>query len=975
MDFEANQTCHGFKFINQEKIKELNTEALRFEHEQTGAELLVLNNDDDNKVFSVTFRTPPVNDRGVAHILEHSVLCGSQKYPVKEPFVELMKGSLQTFLNAMTFPDKTMYPVASRNRKDFYNLMNVYMDAVFFPRITPETFMQEGWHYELEDPQADIVYKGVVFNEMKGVFSSPENILDRYLAHSLFPKTTYGYESGGDPNAIPELTYEEFKNFHQKYYHPSNSRIFLYGDGDTVEYLKFLDGEYLNRFERLEVDSQIGIQRRFSKPKRKAAAYAVSKEESLEKKAFVVVGLKLGRSTDIEHCLAMEILSHILLGTSAAPLRKALLESNLGTEVIGGGFDDNRIETIFAVGLKGAEIDDEQKILDLIFNTLKDLAENGIGENQIKASVNTIDFKLREANFGGFPKGIIYNIQSMGSWLYDSDPVAPLKYSALMKKIKRKSQQGYFEKLIRKYFLNNNHRSVVILTPQPGLNEKQEAKIRRELRKKKKSLSEKEVQSLVEKTQTLQELQAAPDLPETLATLPSLELADVEKKVPVFPCEIKKQKSPKILFHDLQTNKIAYTQMCFNADQVPQDQVQYLPLLGRLIMGMGTNKRDYVEMAQQIGIRTGGISASTFSSVTLNDRDRILSYLNFSGTGLLEKSSELFDLYGELIHERNFDNSKRLVEIIRSAKANMEASIVPNGNQYVLSRLQSYHSRLGKFDELTDGITYYRFLERLLQRAEKDPAEVADHFKEVARIVFTRDNLLANITCEAKSYSKLEKKIVALAEALPEGSGSAAPLNFDSGAVNEAFITASTVQYVGKGANLYDLGFEFSGKFDALKAILRTGFLWDRVRVQGGAYGSSMSFDHYTGDFGLVSYRDPNLTETLEVYDEISDFLTHLDLSRGELEKIIIGCVGNFDPPLSPDRKGAISKVEHLTGLTEEFKQKRLDSLLSTRLADIKEYAGLFQKVKETGTVCVLGNEDKIKKAAKRFDHMVQVFN
>lgn len=975
MEFAANQICHGFKFINQEKIKEIDTEVLRFEHEKTGAELLVLENDDDNKVFSVTFRTPPMNDRGVAHILEHSVLCGSQKYPVKEPFVELMKGSLQTFLNAMTFPDKTMYPVASRNRKDFHNLMNVYMDAVFFPRITPETFMQEGWHYELENPKADIVYKGVVFNEMKGVFSSPENVLDRYLAHSLFPKTTYGYESGGDPNSIPDLTYEEFKSFHQKYYHPSNSRIFLYGDGDTAEYLKFLNEGYLNRFERLEVDSQIKMQRRFSKPKRKEVVYAVSKEESLEKKVFVVVGLKLGRSTDVEHCLAMEILSHILLGTSAAPLRKALLESNLGTEVIGGGFDDNRVETIFAVGLKGAERDDEQKILDLIFHTLQDLAENGIGENQIKASVNTIDFKLREANFGGFPKGIIYNIQALGSWLYGSDPVGHLKYEAVMKKIKRKSQQGYFEKLIRKHFINNNHRSVVVLTPQSGLNEKQEAKIRKALRKKKKSLSEKEVQSLVEKTQTLQELQAAPDLPETLATLPSLQLKDVEKKVPVFPCEIKKQNSPKILFHDLFTNKIAYTQMCFNADRVPQDMVQYLPLLGRLVMSMGTNKRDYVEMAQQIGIHTGGISASHFSSVTLNDRDRILSYLNFNGTALLEKSVELFDLYGELIHERNFGNSKRLVEIIRSAKANMEASIVPNGNQYVLSRLQSYHSRLGKFDELTDGITYYRFLEQLLQRAEKDPAEVADKFQRVAQMVFTRDNLLANITCDAKGYSKLEKKIVGLAEALPEGSGSAAPLNFESGAVNEAFITASTVQYVGKGANLYDLGFEFSGKFDALKAILRTGFLWDRVRVQGGAYGSSMSFDHYTGDFGLVSYRDPNLMETLAVYDEISDFLTHLDLSRGELEKIIIGCVGNFDPPLSPDRKGSISKVEHLTGMTEEFKQQRLDSLLSTRLADIKEYAGLFQKVKEEGTVCVLGNEDKIKKAAQRFDHMIQVFN
>ena len=975
MSFETQQTYHGFKCVHQENIKELNSVALQFEHEKTGAEVLVMENDDDNKVFSVTFRTPPANDRGVAHILEHSVLCGSRKYPVKEPFVELMKGSLQTFLNAMTFPDKTMYPVASRNQKDLYNLMNVYLDAVFHPRITEETFMQEGWHYELEDPDGPVSYKGVVFNEMKGVFSSPESVLDRYLAHSLFPKTTYGYESGGDPEVIPDLTYEEFKDFHRRYYHPSNSRIFLYGDGNTEEYLKFMHEEYLNGFDRMEVDSQVSIQRRFSKPKWKEIAYPVSKDESLEKKAFVVVGLKLDKSTDYEHCLFMEILSHILLGNSGSPLRKALLESNLGSEVIGGGFDDNRIETMFAVGLKGAEKEDTQKIVDLIFSTLEDLAENGIDENQVLASVNTTDFKLREANFGGFPKGIVYNIQALGSWLYDANPLSHLKYDRLLKKVKKKSKEGYFEKLIRKYMLENKHRSVVTLVPKPGMGEKQEAKVRKQLRQMKASLSEPEIEDLVKTTQVLQQQQMEPDSQEALDTLPRLMLEDVSKEIPQYPCEIKKDHAPKTLFHDLFTNKIAYTQMCFATDKVPQDKIQYLSLLGRLVLSMGTNKRDYVEMGQQIGIRTGGISSSEFSTVPLQDRNRIISYLNFNGTGLVEKVDDLFDLYEELLGERNFDNHKRLTEIVRSSKASMEASIVPNGNHYVMSRLQSYHSRLGRYDEMLEGITYFRFLEDLLKRVESNPKEVADSFREVAEYVFTRDNLLINITCTGKDYKRVEKRLQGISDVLPDVSHPTAELDFGSVDSNEAFMTASTVQYVGKAANLYDYGFKFSGQFDVFKALLRTVYLWDRVRVKGGAYGSMMSFDLYTGDLALVSYRDPNLIETLQVYDDIPEFLNQLEIPDEEFEKIVIGCAGKIDPPLTADRKGSIAKIEHLTGVTQEFKQRRLEELLSTRLSDIREYAGLFEKVRDEGTVCVLGNEAKIKQSSSHFKNRVKVFH
>ena len=975
MNFQVGQSYSGFQLVREEALSELNSLALLFEHEETGAEVMVLENDDDNKVFSVTFRTPPENDRGVAHILEHSVLCGSRKYPVKEPFIELIKGSLQTFLNAMTFPDKTMYPLASRNRKDFFNLMNVYLDAVFFPRISEEIFMQEGWHFELEEAGAEVTYKGVVFNEMKGVFSSPESLLDRHLSHSLFPRTTYGYESGGDPASIPDLTYEEFKIFHSKYYHPSNSRIFFYGDGDTAEYLEFLQDNYLKEFKRAEVDSSIGYQRKFHKPKRKVIPYAVSKDETLEKKTYLLVGFKIDKAVDHEHCLSFNILSHLLLGSSASPLRKALIDSGLGSEVIGGGFDDNRAETLFAVGLKGTEMEHENSVFDLVFSTLRGLVENGIEEDMVQSAVNSIDFKLREANFGGFPKGIVYNIQALTSWLYGADPLMHLRYEKLMRKIKQKAQKGYFEKMIDKYLLKNNHQSLLVGIPKSGLGKKQDAKVRKKLRQLKSSLDSGEIEELVENTRKLQKLQMTPDDEESLALLPTLGLEDIPKEVERYPQETKNENAPKVLFHDLFTNDIAYTQIGFDTRSVPLNRIQYIPLLGTLILGMGTHSHSYVEISQMIGIRTGGIQPWHFTAVPLNDRENILSYVFFNGKALMEKLEDLFDIYKELFGEYNFDNPKRLVEIIKSSKSDMENSIIPSGNHYVMQRLQSYQSHLGRYNELTDGIAYFKFLEKLLERAEKNPGEVAEEFKQVAAMLFTRENTLINITSESADYPRFEKKLDQLNQLFSDKVQLPVNLKFDGITPNEAFLTASTVQYVGKGANLYDMGFEYTGRFDVVSSLLRASYLWDRVRVRGGAYGSHNSFDTLTGDFTMVSYRDPNLKGTLEVYDQIADYLESLDLSGEELKKIIIGCVGNLDPPLTPDRKGTISMVEHLTGRTYELKQKRREELLSTRLEDLKSYSSLFKTIKESGNVCVLGNEEKIKKERTPFDHLVKVFN
>ncbi|PIQ97499.1 MAG: peptidase M16, partial [Nitrospinae bacterium CG11_big_fil_rev_8_21_14_0_20_56_8] len=844
MNFELNQTYSGFRLIQREDVAELKSLALLFEHERTGAQVLSLENDDDNKVFSVTFRTPPSDDTGVAHILEHSVLCGSRKFPVKEPFLELLKGSLQTFLNAMTFPDKTMYPVASRNLKDFYNLMDVYLDAVFYPKLTREIFQQEGWHHELETLEDELIFKGVVYNEMKGEFSNPESLLDRYMAHALFPSNAYGHESGGHPETIPNLTYEQFRDFHRKYYHPSNSRIFFYGDANTADLLKYLEESYLGSFEKKDAQSALRPQRRFSKPKRKLIYYPVSKKESLEKKTYVMVGLKLDKATNQEHCLAFSILNHLLIGTSAAPLRKALMGSGLGSEIIGGGFDDDRAETMFAVGLKGTEPDNEQKILDLIFSTLSGLVQNGIDGDLLTAAVNTVEFRLREANFGGFAKGIVYNIRALSSWLYDADPLMHLKYEDLMAKIKRRAHKGYFEKLIDRWLLNNSHQCVVIGVPKPGLANRQEARTRKKLRAVKASLTLEEKKHLVEATDRLKKMQESHDSREALATLPVLGLEDIRHEAEKFPLEIKKESSPQILFHELYTNRIAYIQIGFNTRSVPQDRIPYLSLIGKMILGMGTNKRDYVEMSNRLGIHTGGIRTWQFSCVPVGRRDEIVSYLFFKGRALMDKLDDLFDIFAELFAEFNFDNHKRLVELIRSVKSDMEDSLIPHGNQYVGTRITSYCSRIGRFNEVTEGITFFKFVEALLERAEKDPAGVAEDLREVAQILFNRNNLLMSVVTEASDYPRFEKNIARLMGVFSETPQVPAEWSWDPPPQNEAFLTSSKVQHVGKGANLYDLGYEYSGKFNVLKSLISTHYLWDRVRLMGGAYGSSNSFDY-----------------------------------------------------------------------------------------------------------------------------------
>jgi len=608
MTLEIGKMYNGFKLLEESTINEINSKALLFQHEETGARLLKLENEDDNKVFSIAFRTPPKNSTGVAHILEHSVLCGSRKFPTKEPFVELIKGSLNTFLNAMTFADKTMYPVASRNKKDFFNLMDVYLDAVFYPNIYnyPQIFMQEGWHYELEDKNSDITYKGVVYNEMKGAYSSPESILMRKISESLFPNTTYGVESGGDPDFIPELSYEEFIDFHKKYYHPSNSYIFLYGDGDVLEELKFIQDNYLKDFHRLNIDSSIKIQPSFPKMREMTVDYPISPNEKEEDKTFLSLNFAVGKSTDKELYLAFDILEHLLLETPAAPLKKALIGANIGKDVF-GIFDSSILQPSFSVVVKNSNEDKKDEFKQVVFNTLKDLVENGIDKKLIESSINIKEFALREADFGGYPTGLIYGIKCMDSWLYDGNPFMHLNYEPQLEKVKEALRSNYFERLIKEYILNNNHSSLLIVKPKKGLGEEKEEQLKKNLKSYKEKLSEKEINNLIEETTKLKERQTTSDSPESLKKIPLLSIDDIERNTEELPLELGEESGIKILKHNIFTNKIAYINLYFNTTVVPQELIPYVGLLSSVLGKVSTKKYSYEELSNEVNIHTGGI--------------------------------------------------------------------------------------------------------------------------------------------------------------------------------------------------------------------------------------------------------------------------------------------------------------------------------------------------------------------------------
>ncbi|RIK40468.1 MAG: peptidase M16 [Chloroflexi bacterium] len=953
-------TIHGFTLVREQKIPELNTLARIWRHDKTGAQLLSMESDDENKSFGITFRTPPTDSTGTAHIMEHAVLAGSRKYRLKEPFIHLVKGSLKTFLNAMTYPDRTAYPVASTNLQDFYNLVEVYLDAVFYPLITRHHLDQEGWHYELERPDAPLAFRGVVFNEMKGAYSSPDALLYRYSKQTLFPDTAYGFDSGGDPAQIPDLTYEQFKRFHETYYHPSNALIYFYGDDDPDERLRILDN-YLRDFDPIAVNGEVALQPPFDAPQQFTFPYGIDAGDDSPKKAMVQVNWLLPENTDQVLLMGLDLMSDALVGTQASPLRKALVDSGLGDDVTGGGLGAGMRQMTFAVGLKGITPDDADKVEELIFATLEKTATEGIDPDTVEAALNSTEFALRENNTGSFPRGLSLLFRALTTWTYGGDPLAPLAYEGLLAALKQNlaADPQYLQKLIRTHLLENPHRTTVLLTPDPEHNARLAAAEQERLAKAQASMDEATRQAIVANTAELKRLQEAPDDPAALAALPSLKLSDLDKEVKTIPIEVLRTPGGEILYHDLFTNGIIYLDLGLNLRTLPQDLLPYVDLFGRSLTEMGTETEDYVKLSQRIGRKTGGIYATTMLSAVRN-HSRPSAWFLVRGKATTAQAQELLDILHDVLLTVKLDNPERFRQIVHKVRSRSEASLIPGGSAYVASRLRAAFNQADWADEQIGGISYLFFLRQLEKQIDQDWPSVLANLEAVRRHLLNRQSLLANVTLDTDNWAAFEPQLQDFLAGLPAAEVTTLGWSPSFATANEGLTIPAQVNYVGKGANLYDFGYRYHGSISVITNFIRTGWLWDKVRMQGGAYGAGASFSKQSGVWTFTSYRDPNLLNTLAVYDQTANVLRTVELSDDELTKSIIGAIGAMDAYQLPDAKGWTSMVRYLLGETDASRQQTRDEVLGTTVQDFRRFADVLAEVSTHGRIVVMGSPTAI---------------
>lgn len=973
MTFKIGNSYNGFKLIEEKEIKEVKSIGRVFEHEKTGAKLINISNDDDNKVFAIGFRTPPEDSTGLPHILEHSVLCGSRKFDTKEPFVELLKSSLNTFLNAMTYPDKTVYPVASRNDKDFKNLMDVYLDAVLYPNIYkyPEIFMQEGWHYSLENKEDELKYNGVVYNEMKGAYSSPDSVVFRKITETLYPDTSYNHSSGGDPGIIPELTYEQFISFHKKYYHPSNSYIYLYGNGDVEEQLRFINDEYLKDFDRIEIDSEISLQKPFGEMREYSYNYSLAEEDSIENKSFLNLNFSIGSALDTETNLAFTIIEYILLETPAAPLKKALLDNNIGKSVF-GEFDNGINQPYFSIVAKDANENDKEKFKKIVFDTLGKLVKSGIDKKLIESAINKIEFLLREGDFRGQPTGIVYYSKVMDSFLYGGDPFINLQYEPLIESVKKALTSRYFEDLIEKHLINSNHSSIVLLTPEKGLNDRKEKELQDKLNRYKESLSEKELDEVIKKCKNLKTRQMTPDTSEALKTIPTLHISDIDKKSEKLPLEIKNKEGVKVLFHETHTNKIAYLKLLFNNKMLPIELVPYSKLLSDLLGRINTKNYDYGSLSNEIGIHSGSISFNVMTYVRSGKPQEFSAVFMVKSKALINKLNKTCELIGEMLENTLFDDKDKILQNIREIKAYYEMMLFNSGHIVAAKRVMSYFSPKASYDETISGIGYYKFLCDLDKNFESKWDGIKDNLNNVKETLFNKSNLTVSFGGENEDYSKLEDAMPIIINSLGDKKVSEVNYNFEINKENEGLLTQGNVQYVAKGGNFIEHGFNYSGSALVVETILSFDYLWNNVRVQGGAYGVVPRLSR-SGNMFITSYRDPKLKETLDIYDNVPNYLKNADIDEDTMTKYIIGTIRNLDTPLTASMRTEYAIEEHYIGTNFEDRQKERTEVIETTIEDIRNYGPLVESVMKQDHICVLGNEKKIKDNKNIFGKLITV--
>ena len=969
------QDLSAYEIIKEQKLEDLNSKGYLLRHKKSGARISVISNDDENKVFYIGFRTPPKDSTGVAHIIEHTVLCGSDKFPVKDPFVELVKGSLNTFLNAITYSDKTVYPVASCNDKDFANLMDVYLDAVFHPNIykKKEIFKQEGWHYELEDQDAPITINGVVYNEMKGAFSSPEGVLDRLVLNSLFPDTPYSNESGGDPERIPELTYENYLEFHKTYYHPSNAFIYLYGNMDIVEKLVWLDKEYLCNYEEITVDSKIPLQKPFDAPREVREKYSIASDESTEDNTYISYNMAVGTTLDPKLYLAFDVLDYALLNAPGAPLKKALLDAKIGKDIM-GSYDSSTYQPIFSVAAKNANPEQKEEFVRIIRDTLKEQVEKGINKKALLAGINSSEFKYREADYGQFPKGLIYGLQSLDSWLYDEkEPFMHLEAAPVFAFLKEMTKTDYFEKLIQEYMLDNTHVSIVMIEPECGLNAKKEKKLEEQLAAYKASLSADEIKALIEDTAHLKQYQEEPSPKEDLEKIPMLKRSDMKKEASPFINEVRDCDGTTVLFHEMFTNRINYLDFLFDVTDLSEEEIPYLGILKAVLGYMNTSRYGYADLANEINLYTGGVSSSIGVYPSVKKPDSYQAKYEVRTKVLYENTDKAMDIIKDILGTTDITDEKRLYEILAQAKSRLQMSLSSAGHSVSAIRAMSYFSKTAYYNDMTGGIALYRVIADYEEHFEEKKGMLIERLDALRKKIFCKERLMVSLTADREGYDAAVKEIGGLKEILGSGAPQAAVPVLNCVKKNEGFLDASQVQYVSRAGNFVKRGFSYTGALRILKVILSYDYLWLNVRVKGGAYGCMSGFMR-NGDSYFTSYRDPNLGKTNEIYEKTPEYLKNFDADERDMTKYIIGTISDLDTPLNPSAKGSRSLSAYLTGVTYADVQKERDEVINAEPENIRALADLIEAVLSDHNLCVIGNEDAVKKEKALFDTIEKLY-
>lgn len=968
MKWKLGDMVHGFRVNAMSHIEEVNSDAYVMEHVKSGARLMYLDNDDDNKVFYIAFRTTPDNSKGVPHIMEHSTLCGSRKYPLKEPFVELAKGSLNTFLNAITWPDKTMYPIASRNDVDFHNLMDVYLDAVFYPNClkNPQILMQEGWHYELENKEAPLTYNGVVYNEMKGALSSPEAIMEDRAMEKLFPDTTYGVESGGDPEVIPTLSFREFTEFHRRFYHPSNSYIYLYGDMDIDKTLEYLDGEYLSAFDRRNVDSMVKTQAPFGKRISVTAPYGIAENEGTEGKAIHALYNAFNDHMSTMDSLAFRILNYVLIDMDGAPLKQAVLDAGLGSD-LSGSYGDSYKQPVWIVEVTGSEVDKQQAFADVVDSTLRSIALKGLDKDMLEAALNRTEFTARENDYQGRPKGLFYGVRAMDLWLYDRDPMEALRYIDDINTLRDNLKTNYFENLLLRYVIKNPHQVLITMKPEKGLTEKMNRETAEKLAAFKSSLSDEQLDEIMASTKALKERQASGETEEALETIPLLSRKDLKRTVEEEVLE-KENVSGMDHFHfGVHTNGITYLNLYFPLSGLTEEDIPYAILLSTLLRSLSTTKHSYGELARLSNAYTGGMSFAVNGYGKVEDTNAYLPALTVRAKALTAKADKLLDLLGEVINHTLFTDTKRLKELILQEKSEWDMTAFSRGHSLVMTRLTSYFSRGGEFAEQS-GLSYYYFLADLARKFDGEKEKLVAKLEEVSRKIFTRSGLFFETIGEEEEKKAVLSNLSLLVDDMEEGEKKEPrPFSFPPAEKNEAFRTSGKVQYVAKGGNFKSHGFAYTGALKVMETILRYEYLWKKVRVLGGAYGAFTQFLR-DGTAILCSYRDPNLAETLKAYEDLPAYLENLTLSDREMTKYVIGTMAAAETQLTPSMKGERAMVHYLSGNTRESRMKIRDEVINCQVEDIRKLAPLVESVMKDPYICVMGSEDKIERDKALFD-------